>query len=69
MSERSRRADPKPDSTTVNERGWHPWLRVNRLIHQIRRTAWDADVWPVAKVALKRALTERRKLTREGWWN
>ena len=51
------------------DRLWHPWLRVNRLILEIRRTTPDAAQWPVAKVALKRALTERRKLTRSGWWN
>ena len=48
---------------------WHPWLRINRLILQIRTATWDVDVWPAAKVVFKPALIERRKLTREGWWN
>jgi hypothetical protein len=44
-------------------------VRVNRIIRSVLTTRWDAAQWPVAKVVLKRALTERRKLTREGWWN
>ena len=42
---------------------------VNQIIRDVLTTRWDADQCPVAKVVLKRALTEQRKLTREGWWN
>jgi hypothetical protein len=68
MSEGSQHAASNPDSAAVNARVWHPWLRVNRIIRDVLTTRWDAEQWPVAKVVLRRTLTERRKLARDGWW-
>ena len=52
-----------------SDRLWHPWLRVNRLMLELRPTTWDVAQSPVAKPVLNRVLTERRKLPRDGWQN
>ena len=54
---------------STDARIWHPWLRVERLIRAIRQTTWDSDQWPVAKLVLRRTLSERRKLAQAGWFN
>ena len=46
-----------------------PWLRVERLIRSILQTRWDNRTWPTAKVTLKQALEERKKIRRAGWMN
>ena len=53
----------------TNDALWHPWLRVERLIRAVRETIWDTDQWPVAKLVLRRTLTERTELTRAGWFS
>ena len=53
----------------IDDRLWLPWLRIERLIRTILETPWDNRMFPVAKVLLKRALEERKKIQRSGWWN
>ena len=48
---------------------WHPWVRVERLIRVVPHTRWGGDQWPVAKLVLRRTLSERRKVERAGWFN
>ena len=69
MSEGSHRPAPTSDNTLVNERVWHPWLRVNRVIRAVLTTSWDAEQWPVAKRALRRTLMGRSKIARAGWFS
>ena len=67
MSEGSQRAPSTPDSALVDARVWHPWLRVSRIIRAVLTTRWDTDQRPVAKVVLRRTLTERSQIGRAGW--
>jgi len=55
----------------VSDRTWqHAWLRIERgLIRSIVNTRWDKVTWPAAKTTLKRALEERRKIRRAGWFS
>jgi hypothetical protein len=53
----------------VNERVWHPWLRVNRVIRDVLATSSDSEQWPVAKLVLRRTLTDRSKIARAGWFS
>ena len=54
----------------MNERVWHPWVRVNRILRTVlMTTSWDAEQWPVAKLVLRRTLTERSKIARAGWFS
>jgi hypothetical protein len=48
---------------------WHPWLRIQRLIREIRGTRWTADEWAIVKAELREALKERRRMERAGWFN
>ena len=69
MSEGRHRADPATHSTRLNDRVWHPWGRVNRIIRDVLTTNWDSPEWPVAKRVLRRTLTEREKVARAGWFS
>ena len=54
----------------VTDTRWqHPWLRIERLIRLIVETRWDTATRPKAKAMFKRAIEERKKIRREGWWN
>ena len=46
-----------------------PFIRLELLIRSIRTTRWDLETWPTVKVELRRALSLRRGLARDGWWN
>jgi hypothetical protein len=54
-------------TTDRSERLRHSWLRIQRLVRVILGTRWDADEW--AKAELRKALKERSRLERAGWFN
>jgi hypothetical protein len=35
----------------------------------VLKTTWEASQWPVAKIVLKRTMTERRKVAGAGWFH
>ncbi len=47
----------------------HPWLRIERLIRVIVQTRWDKATRSVAKAMFKRAIEERKKIRRAGWFS
>ena len=47
----------------------HPWLRIQRLIREIRGTPWTADEWAIVEAELREVLKERRRMERAGWFN
>ena len=47
----------------------HPWLRVQRLIRSILEVRRDAVTRPVMKETLTKALREREKIRRAGWFS
>ncbi len=51
------------------ERLEHSWLCTERLIRSILETRWDTPTWPTAKVTLKRAFEERKKIREAGWFS
>ena len=53
----------------VTTRLWHPYLRVTRVIRTILGTRWDAASWTVVKPELRKALLERGRIRRAGWFN
>ena len=48
---------------------WHPWLRTQRLIRVILGIRWNAEEWPIVKEGLRKALAERSRIERAGWFN
>lgn len=53
----------------MNQRVWHPYVRVTRVIRQILGTRWDAATWALVKPELAKALLERGRIQRAGWFN
>ena len=51
------------------DRLWHPWLRIQRLIRSVLEVCRDPITRPVMKATLTKALREREKIRRAGWWN
>jgi len=47
----------------------HPWLRMQRLIRSILEVRRDEETRPMMKVTMTKALWEREKIRRAGWWN
>jgi len=37
----------------------HPWLRINRVLHVMLHTRWNAEAWAVVRVDFRRASAER----------
>ena len=52
-----------------DNRFWHPWLRVERLIRSILEVRRDEVTRPVMKATLRDAIREREKIGRAGWMN
>src|SRR5439155_26322937 len=40
----------------TDERLWHPWLRINRVLRAMLHTRWSAEAWPQVKAEFKKAL-------------
>ena len=53
----------------TDERLWHPWLRINRVLRAMRQTRWSAEAWPQVKAEFKKALALRIEIRRAGWFN
>jgi len=65
--------DASPSFSYGAARDWHPlatpWLRVQRLIRSILEVRRDTITRSVMKATLTKALREREKIRRAGWWN
>jgi hypothetical protein len=64
-----RAGDEVNEELDTDERLWHPWLRINRLLRTIVHTRWSAEQWPYVKDAFKRALALKSEIRRAGWFN
>jgi hypothetical protein len=53
----------------TDERLWHPWLRINRVLRVMLRTRWGADASPQVKAEFEKALALRSQIRRAGWFN
>ena len=57
-------------SQTDTGTSWqHPWLRIQRLIRSILAVRRDEVTRPVMKATLVKALKEREKIRRAGWFS
>ncbi len=52
-----------------DERIWHPWLRINRVLRAMLTTRWSAEAWPQVKAEFKKALALKSQIRRAGWFN
>jgi hypothetical protein len=37
---------------------WHPWLRINRVLHVMLHTRWSAEAWSQVRVGVESVPTE-----------
>ena len=61
-------------SRRVNERpGRRPplglWLRVQRLLRLMLTEPWNEEAWKQVKPEIKKALAQKSKIERAGWFN
>jgi len=56
-------------SQVTDDRLWHPWLRINRLLRVMLHTHWSAEQWSVVRVEFRKALALRSEIRRAGWFN
>ncbi len=54
----------------MSDPAWqHPWLRIERVIRTILGTRWEREASPLMKATLVKALREREKIRRAGWFS
>jgi hypothetical protein len=53
----------------TDERLWHPWLRINRVLRVMLHERWSAEAWAQVRVEFRRALALRSQIRRAGWFN
>jgi hypothetical protein len=64
------RAENEPnEERDTDERLWHPWLRINRVLREILRERGNAEGWPQVKAEFVKALALRSQIQRAGWFN
>lgn len=55
------------DDTT---RRWqHPWLRISLLLRAMLTERWAPEAWEIVKKELPKAVSEKRRIERMGWFN
>jgi hypothetical protein len=64
-----RAEDEMNEERDTDERLWHPWLRINRVLRAILHEPWSAEAWPKVRVEFRRALALRSEIRRAGWFN
>ena len=65
----ARAEDKMNEELDTDERLWHPWLRINRVLRLMLRTRWSTKAWPQVKAEFKKALALRSEIRRAGWFN
>ena len=53
----------------TDERLWHPWLRINRVLRAMLQERGSAEAPPQIKAEFKKALVLRSQIRRAGWFN
>jgi len=43
----------------TDARLWHPWLRINRVLHVMLHARWSTEAWAQIRVEFKRAIALR----------
>jgi hypothetical protein len=43
----------------TDERLWHPWLRINRVLRVMLQTRWSAEAWSQVRNALASSLATK----------
>ena len=50
----------------TDERLWHPWLRINRVLRAMLHEHWSAEAWPQVKAEFTKALALRSQIRARG---
>jgi hypothetical protein len=63
-----RTEDEMNEERDTDERLWHPWLRINRVLRAMLHERWSAEASQV-KAEFRKALALRSQIRRAGWFN
>ena len=61
--------DEMNEERDTDERLWHPWLRINRVLRAMLQERGSVEAWPQVKAEFVKALALRREIQRAGWFN
>jgi hypothetical protein len=64
-----RAEDEMNEERDTDERLWHPWLRINRVLREILHERWSAEARPQVKAEFVKALALMSEIRRAGWFN
>jgi hypothetical protein len=64
-----RAEDEMNEERDTDERLWHPWLRINRVLREILRERWSAEGGQQIQAEFAKALALRSQIQRAGWFN
>ncbi len=64
-----RAEDEMNEERDTDERLWHPWLRINRVLRGVLRERGSTERWPHVKAQLVKALALKSEIRRAGWFN
>jgi hypothetical protein len=64
-----RAGDEINEERDTDERLWHPWLRIHRVLRVMLQTRWSTEAWSQVPVEFRRALALRSEIQRAGWFN
>jgi hypothetical protein len=56
-------------SSRPDPRWQHPWLRIQRLLRPMLSGGWDAPTWRRVRREIPKALAERDRIKKQGWFN
>jgi hypothetical protein len=48
---------------------WHPWLRIQLLLRDVLSERWDEETLKRLRSETRKALAERERIARAGWFN
>jgi hypothetical protein len=64
-----RAEDEMNEERDTDERLWHPWLRINRVLRMMLHTRWSAEAWSRVRVEFRKAVALRSEIRRAGWFD
>jgi hypothetical protein len=53
----------------TDPRLWHPWLRIQLLLRDVLSERWDEKTLKQLRPEISKALAERERIERAGWFN
>jgi hypothetical protein len=52
----------------TDERLWHPWLRINRVMRVMLHSRWRTEAWSQVRVEFRKTVALRSGIRRARWF-